>query len=96
MTTHIALFWWKATVSQREIDSLMADIKRLKNDIPEVVELYCGENFSQWNEGYTHAVVVITESKDALDAYRSHPAHVPIAKRVEELEEQSIGMDFES
>lgn len=95
MVTHIALFRWKKDVSQGEIDQIMYDIKNLKDQIGEVVDLYCGENFSKWNEGYTHAVVVKTKTRKDLDAYRKHSAHIPVAKKVEELEDHSIGIDFE-
>ena len=95
MVTHIALFRWKENVTKEEIDKMMADIKNLKDQIDEVVDLNCGKNFSKWNEGYTHAVVVTTKTREDLDIYRNHPSHIPVAKRVEELEDKSIGIDFE-
>lgn len=95
MVTHIALFRWKENIPQEEVNKLMSAIKDLKNQINEVVELDCGENFSKWNEGYTHAVVVKTKTREDLDNYRKHPAHIPVAKKVEELENHSIGIDFE-
>ena len=96
MVTHIALFRWKKEVPQEEIDRVMQSIRDLKRSVPNLIDLQCGENFSKWNEGYTHAVVVTVKNKEVLDAYRKHPAHVPVGKRVEELEEHSIGIDFES
>lgn len=74
----------------------MGDIKSLKDQIDEVIDLYAGENFSKWNDGYTHAAVVITKSREDLDAYRAHPSHIPVAERVKELEDHSIGIDFEA
>lgn len=73
----------------------MDDIKNLKPEIPEIINISCGENFSRWNEGYTHAVVVKVKNRTALDAYRMHPTHQPIAKRIETMEARSIGIDFE-
>lgn len=95
MIIHIALFKWKSHVSEQEIDWVMREIKELKDKIPEVIDLYCGKNFSQWSKDYTHAVVVKVKDRESLSAYRSHPSHIPVAKKVEESEIDSIGIDFE-
>lgn len=95
MIIHIALFKWKDNISEKQIHKIMADIRSLKSKITEVIDLYCGENFSQWSKGYTHAVIVKVQDRQSLDAYRDHPDHVPIAKEVETLEQDSIGIDFE-
>lgn len=95
MVVHLALFSWKDSVSQKEINDLMGSIRELKNKIPYIIELYAGENFSKWNEGYTHAVVVTTKDRSGLDCYRNHPSHVPIANLVDSMKEKAIGIDFE-
>lgn len=82
MVTHIALFQWRQDISPKEIQKIMDDIKNLKPEIPEIINISCGENFSRWNEGYTHAVVVKVKNRTALDAYRMHPTH-------------QLGIDFE-
>lgn len=96
MIIHIALFRWKKDVPDSQIDKLMGQLKDLKNKVDVVIDMYAGENFSRWNEGYTHAVVVITKTRVDLDKYRKHRAHLPIAKMVDEMEEKSIGIDFEA
>ena len=96
MIVHIALFRWKKDVSGDQTDKLMGQLKDLKNKVDVVVDLYAGENYSKWNEGYTHAVIVITNTKDDLETYRKHSAHLPIAKMVNEMEEKSMGIDFEA
>jgi hypothetical protein len=95
MVVHIALFKWRDDVLEEEIDYIMGEIQSLKEKITGIIELYCGKNLSKWSKGYTHAVIVKVKDKEALDAYRNHPAHIPIAKKVEELEEDSIGIDIE-
>ncbi len=95
MVTHIALFRWKENITHNEISRIMTDIKKLKNKIKDVIDINCGTNFSKWNEGYTHAVVVKVKNRKALDNYRNHPKHKPIAEKVDQMEEKSIGIDFE-
>ncbi len=96
MIVHIALFKFKSSVSRDRIDKLINDTRALKEKIPSVINLYAGKNFSEWNEGYTHAVVVLTKDREGLNAYRKHKFHMPIARRFEDMEDHSIGFDFES
>jgi len=96
MIVHIALFRWRSDVSESQIDKVMVNIKNLKSQIKDVIEIMCGKNFSKYSDGFTHAVVVTFKDRKGLDAYRAHPAHRPIAKMVDSMEEKSIGIDFES
>lgn len=96
MLIHIALFAWHDDVSQSEITNIFAQLRTLKENIDGVQDLYCGKNFSQYAEGFTHAIVVLLENRESLNAYRSHPEHVRLAKKLESLEKKSIGIDFET
>ena len=96
MIIHIALFKWKPEIAAEIINKLVNDIQALKQQIPQIIDIYAGENFSKWAKGYTHAVVVITKSREDLEAYRNHPAHKPIADMCDALEANSIGFDFKS
>lgn len=96
MIIHIALFKWKPEVKKELIDKLIADICNLNIDIPQIVEISAGENFSKWNKEYTHAVIVSFRNRADLDAYRNHPTHKPIADACDAYEADSIGFDFES
>jgi hypothetical protein len=95
MIVHIAIYKWKPGTSRNTIETAMADIRALKNKVDGVLDIRCGENFSKWNEGYTHAFVVLARDKSALEAYRNHPDHVEAAKRINLMDEGSIGIDFE-
>lgn len=95
MIIHIALFKWRDDVSEEDIERVIDDLKLLKGKINEIIDLYCGRNFSKWSKGYTHAVIVKVQNTEALDNYRNHLAHVPIAKKIEELEQDSVGIDIE-
>ena len=71
------------------------NIRDLKEKIPQVVELFAGENFSKHSQGFTHAIVIKFKSKEDINSYRNHPEHKPIADKLDEMEEDSIGIDFE-
>lgn len=95
MIVHIALFKWKPGVTRGEIEEAISDVRALKSEVDGVTDVRCGENFSKWNEGYTHAFLVLAKDRTALDAYRRHPDHVKVAERIDAMDGGSIGVDFE-
>ncbi len=95
MIIHVALFKFKPEISKQEADAAMSEVRALKDKIPQVVEIYAGENFSKHSQGFTHAIVVKFNSKEDIDTYRAHTDHKPIADKLDSLEEDSIGVDFE-
>ncbi len=96
MIVHIALFKWKSNVSPKDIEQILADVRLLKSKVEGIIEIHCGENFSKWNEGFTHAFVIFAKDRIALESYRNHPDHKDVANRIEKIEGKSIGLDFES
>lgn len=95
MITHIALFAWKPDTKAEHIEHALEEVKKLRGNITGIVDIHCGQNFSKWNKGYTHAVVVTATNRHAMDEYRRHPDHQKIAKVIEEMEADGIGFDFE-
>lgn len=96
MIIHVALFKWKPEVAPETINKLIGDIRSLKQQIPQIIDIYAGENFSKWAKEYTHAVVVVVRTREDLEVYRNHSAHKPIADMCDTFEADSIGFDFES
>ena len=95
MLVHIAIYRWKPGTPSDEVSEALDQVRELRAKVPGVLDIRCGENFSRWNEGYTHAIVVLGEDRAALDAYRAHPDHESVAARIEAIEEAGIGIDFE-
>ena len=95
MIFHIALFKWKENVSNEVTTSIMRDVKALKEKVPGILDIHCGENFSEWSTGYTHAFVITAENRAALEAYRMHSDHKAVANRIDQMDAGSMGFDFE-
>lgn len=95
MITHIAIYKFKDSVTEEEIDSVLLEVKSLKDKVDGLDNILVGKNYNKWNEGYTHAIVVLAESQDALDAYRAHPDHAKVAEILDKMEDKGIGIDFE-
>jgi len=96
MNVHIALYKWKQTVTGSEISRALADIKALANKVPGIIEISTAENMSKYSEGYTHVILVRGENQASIDAYRAHPDHVEAARKIEAMEDNGIGVDFET
>ncbi|MCX6816246.1 MAG: Dabb family protein [Candidatus Aenigmarchaeota archaeon] len=94
MIVHIALFQWKKGTKEKEINKILGDIRALR-EIKGINNIHCGENFSRWAEGYTHAVVVLAKNTSALKAYMEDPVHKKIIEKIEKAEKKSMGIDFE-
>ena len=78
---HIVFFKWKENASQSAIDAAVAGIYELRNKIPNVVSISCGESFTDARaKGFTHGVVVRLRSKADLPVYAKHEAHLKLIK----------------
>jgi len=94
MIIHTALFTWKPGTSDTQLREILDLLKEL-NAIPGIVSIYCGKNEHKESKGYTHGVVVVAETREALDAYRKHPLHDEIVALIEPIEKDGLGFDFE-
>lgn len=95
MITHIAIYKFKEDSTEEEINKALLDVKALKDKVSGLSNILVGRNYNRWNEGYTHAIVVLAETQEVLDAYRAHPDHGKVAKVLDEIEDNGIGIDFE-
>lgn len=95
MITHIAIYKFREGSSEKEINIALLDVKALKDKVAGLSDVLVGKNYNKWNEGYTHAIVVLAENQGALDAYRAHPDHEKVVKVLDEMEDRGIGIDFE-
>lgn len=78
MVEHIVLFKFHETASTEAINAGLDALRALKNEIPGILELTCGENFTNRSQGFTHALYVRFVDKEALAAYGPHPKHVAV------------------
>jgi riboflavin synthase len=92
---HIAMFKWKDAANPLEIEKAVSEIRGLRNKVPGIIDIRCGANRHAESKGLTHAIVVLAESKQALDAYREHPEHRRAASVIARMEADGLGCDFE-
>lgn len=91
---HVAIFQWKDGVKTSEVDEALELVRGVSERVEGVNAIYCGKNTSRWGKNYTHMVVVVADSADALERYRGDEIHVKAARIIEGMELDGIGVDI--
>ena len=97
MVEHLVLLKWKAGIAAESIENAFVGLRALKHQIPGVLELTCGPNFSARARGFDAGLYVRFTDRDALDAYIVHPAHQEVVNTLLlPIREDVIALDFEA
>jgi Stress responsive A/B Barrel Domain len=95
MVIEVVLFKWNEESSDAVVNRVLAAIRSLKPRVNGIVGIFGGRNFSPSPEGFTHTVVVVARTREALSAYHKHPAYEKIARRIQTIKEKLVSADFE-
>ena len=79
---HIVLLKIKSDTTQQQMDAITEGVYSLKSEIPGILDISFGADFSGRSQGFTHGLVVRFESKEASIAYQTHPAHETLRDNV--------------
>lgn len=94
---HVVLFRWKADAPAEQIVRVMQALDLLKQRIPGIADLTCGENFCERAQGYTHGLVVRFVDRASLEAYGPHEAHQEVVQTlIRPIMESVLAFDFEA
>ena len=94
MIRHIVLFRVKDEYKS-EIPQLVKNFYGMKGKIEGLVNLEAGADFLHSDRSYDVALVTEFVSREALDAYQTHPVHLPVKKRMGEVRVSSVACDYE-
>jgi hypothetical protein len=75
MFIHMFAFRFKPNVTGAQKDHVVAEIRKLKEQIPEVLESWIGLNVSPRGQGYELGGAMKFADATACDRYNSHPVH---------------------
>lgn len=93
---HIVLFKWKPETTPQQITAAMEGLRALDGRIPGVLELTCGENFTDRGQGFTHGLLVRLTDREALDTYQTHPEHQAVVQEaIRPFLADIIALDYE-
>lgn len=75
MVEHLVLFKLKPEATDAQIDTMLDALRRLKSQLPYIVELSCGKNFCDRSQGHQVALRVLFNCRADLENYGPSDAH---------------------
>ena len=94
MIRHIVVFKIKDEYKD-EIPQLVKNFYGMKGKIEGMVSLEAGADFLHSERSYDVALITEFVSREALEAYQTHPVHLPVKKRMGEVRVSSVACDYE-
>ena len=94
MIRHIVLFKIKEEF-KAEIPDMVERFYAMKGKIEGMVSLEAGADFLHSERSYDLALITEFETREAFDAYQTHPVHMPVKKRMHEVRSASVACDYE-
>jgi hypothetical protein len=94
MITHVVLLQPKVSTSIEDLTNFLEHVQALQELIPGILSLSVGKNRSEFNEGFTHGIIMRFVDDAHLQAHHSHPAHLAIVRELDRICQQSIDFDL--
>ena len=93
---HLVLFRWQPEATTAQIAAAVTALRSLANCVPGILQLSCGENFTERAKGFQHGLVVRFGDRAALDAYQAHPEHQAVVKQhIQPILADILALDYE-
>ncbi len=93
MIRHIVLFKIKDEYKS-EIPQLAQNFYTMLGKVEGLLALSAGGDILGSERSYDLALVCDFQDRASFDAYQTHPAHMPIKKRMHEVRSGSVACDF--
>lgn len=93
---HLVLFKLKPGIEKSEtrFQAILSEMEKIPSKIPAIKEWKFGENFSERAIAYDLGLYCTFSSRQELQIYLTHPAHVNLGKQLAEIADWHIA-DFE-
>lgn len=94
MIRHIVLFKIKDEFKP-EIPQLVQNFYGMRGKVEGLLDLEAGADILGSERSYDLALVTLFKDRASFDAYQTHPAHLPVKKRMHQVRSGSVACDFE-
>jgi len=95
MISHVVLMKFKPGVSEVDIEELEKMLNELPNKITEIHAYEFGRDLVRSQRSYDFALTALFANLETLDRYQTHPQHQPLIKKIQEISESVVTVDFE-
>ena len=96
MLKHVVFFKLKGGVGEAEIEDLEKNLAALPSAIPEILNYEFGRDVVRSERSYDFALVSSFKDLESMQRYQEHPEHQVVLKKVNELCESILAVDFVS
>ncbi len=81
---------------ESKVEEAVKAIMAMEPEIPEILEISAGRNFSNRSQGFQLGLRVKLADRDALEGYQNHPVHLKLIETViAPLKVDAVAMDYE-
>ncbi len=94
MVRHIVMFWLKDK-DPALIEETLSLINGMKGRIPGMLTLDAGADFAAASRSCDLCLCETFVSREALEAYRTHPVHLPVQAHMHAVMDHSCSADYE-
>jgi len=94
MIRHIVLFRLKDK-SCGNLEKAADVLRGMEGKIDGMVSMEVGIDFLRSERSYDIALCALFKDKAALEAYQSHPVHLPVKEHMHAVRESSYAADYE-
>ena len=93
---HLVLLELKDGVTDADVQEIMDGLYGLQGQIPSLLSVEVGRNFTDRAGNYDFAAVMTLEDKDALAGYGPHPAHQAAVGKLGAHADNLLVVDFKA
>ena len=94
MLKHVVFFKFKQGIGEEEIADLEKSLAALPPVIPEILSYELDRDVVRSERSYDLALVSTFKDLDAMQHYQEHPDHQVVLKKVNDLCESVLAVDF--
>ncbi len=94
MLTHIVCWKYKPETTPEQRRDHIAKLRVLPRLIPNIESFDVGADILHLDRSFDTGLVAVYPDREALDAYKEHPAHVEVVAFGKEIAERVISVDF--
>lgn len=96
MITHVVTMKFKPEVTDNQITDLEESFEELPEKITEIQSYEFGRDVVRSERSYDFALVSIFANLETLKHYQTHPAHLVVVQKLQQMCAQIIAVDFEA
>lgn len=96
MFHHIVMYWLKDKGDEALVQKTLDTLRGMERKIPGLVSVKAYQDQKGDPRSCDICLVTALESREAYDAYQTHPAHLPVKAHMHSVVERSASADFEA